>query len=123
MQGYELVKKIQTEKSEHPDQIFIKWWRNEEDFVDFDLVSRFLETYDYGSELGGFQLIGMDEMWQIVESRSKGRASKIKSDDHLVVRWTPPAGAEDVERRDEYPYTPETLLTVLDAETGDNYID
>lgn len=123
MQGHELVKKVQTEKSEHPDQIFIKWWRNEEDFVDFDVVSRFLESYSYGTEIGGFQLLGMDEMWRTVETRSQGRASKEESDGSFVVHWTPPSWAEDVESRSEYPYTPETLLKILDAESDDNYID
>lgn len=123
MQGYELVKNIETQRREQPERVFIKWWRNEEDFIDFDLVSRFLDTYNYGSEISGFELIGMDEMWKAVESRSNGKATRRKSGDSWVVQWTPPPGAEDVEARTEYPYTPETLLKVLDAETGDNYID
>lgn len=123
MQGYELVKKVETEKREHPDRMFIKWWRNEEDFVDFDLVSRFLDSYSFSSEIAGFELIGMDEMWETVLRRSKGKASKVRANGGWMVHWTPPKGAEDVERRSEHPYTPETLLMVLDVETGDNYVD
>ncbi|MBJ6725670.1 hypothetical protein [Geomesophilobacter sediminis] len=123
MQGYELIKKIDTDRREHPERMFIKWWRNEEDFIDFDLVTRFMDGYAYGTEISGFELIGMDEMWRAVESRSKGKATRTKSGDDWVVRWTPPEGAEDVDFKTEYPYTPETLLKVLDAETGDNYVD
>lgn len=123
MQGYELVKQIETEKSAHADRIFIKWWRNEEDFIDFDLVSRFLETLNYSSEISGFELIDQDQMWKAVESRAKGKVSKVQRDGKWMVLWTPPKDAETDMTCTECPYTPETLLKILDAETGDNYVD
>jgi hypothetical protein len=123
MQGYELVKRIEKERSAHLDRIFIKWWRNEEDYLDFDLVARFLENLDYSNEIAGFELIGQDEMWQTVESRCKGRLTKVQRDGCWVLLWTPPEGAEVEERLPEYPYTPEMLLKILDAETNYNYVD
>ena len=123
MQGYELVQKIKAERAAHPDRIFIKWWRKEEDFIDFDLAARFQETVDDSSVIAGFELIGMEEMWEVVEQRSKGKVAREEKGGVWTVRWTPPEGAEDVERRPEYPYTAETLLKILDAETGDNFVD
>ena len=123
MQGYQLVKKIQTERSSHPEQVFIKWWRKEEDFVDFDLVSRFLENLDYGAEIEGFEMIDQHEMWEIIESRCKGRISKVKRDGRWVLLWTPPKGAELDDKLPEYPYTPEALLKILDIESNYNYVD
>ena len=124
MQGYELVKQIKQESNAHPERVFIKWWRKEEDFIDFDLVARFLEKVGTGSaEIAGFELIGQDEMWQTIETRCQGRASKVYRDGRWVVLWTPPEKAEVEERLPEYPYTPEYLLQILDVETNYNYVD
>lgn len=123
MKGYELVKRINNEKGAHPDRLFIKWWRREEDFVDFDLVPRFLENLNYGTEIGGFSLIDEDEMWRTLQSRCKGRVSKERRDGDWVLHWTPPEGARVEETQSEYPYTPEALLKILDSETNYNYVD
>jgi len=123
MQGYELVKQVKQEKSAHPDRLFIKWWRNEEDFIDFDLVTRFLENLKESTMIGGFELIDQEEMWRTVENRCQGRVSKERRGGDWVLRWTPPEGAEVEETQDEYPYTPESLLKILDAETNYNYVD
>ena len=124
MQGYELVKMIEQERTSHPDHVFIKWWRNEEDYIDFDLVLRFLEKIDYGgAEVAGFELIDQEEMWRTIEKRCGGRATKVKRDGSWVLLWTPPEGAEVEERLPEYPYTPEYLLKILDVETNYNYVD
>jgi len=123
MQGYELVKQVKQEASAHPDRVFIKWWRNEEDFIDFDLVTRFLENLKNSTTIGGFELIDQEEMWRTVEGRCQGRVSKERRDGDWVLRWTPPEGTEVEEKLDEYPYTPESLLKILDAETDYNYVD
>ena len=124
MQGYELVKKIQQERNAHPEQIFIKWWRKEEDYIDFDLVARFLEKIGFGgTEVAGFELIDQEEMWQTVEKRCAGRASRVQRNGSWVLLWTPPKGAEVAERLPEYPCTPESLLKILDLETNYNYVD
>lgn len=123
MKGYELVKQVRQEKSAHPDRVFIKWWRNEEDFIDFDLVARFLDNLHPSSSIGGFELIDQEEMWRTVEGRCKGRVMKEQRDGDWVLRWSPPKGKEVEEKLTEYPYTPESLLKILDVETDYNYVD
>jgi hypothetical protein len=123
MQGYELVKQIEQERGSHPEKVFIKLWRNEQDFIDFDLAARFLKSLDYGAEFGGFELIDENEMWRTIENRCQGRATKLQRNGGYVVLWTPPNGAEVEERLPEYPYTPESLLKILDVETDFNYVD
>jgi len=123
MQGYELVKEIQKEKNAHADRIFIKWWRKEEDFIDFDLVVRFLETLNYASEIEGFELIDQEEMWKTVESRAMGRVSKVERDGRMMLSWRPKEGMEIEDKCTECPYTPDILLKILDAETDDNFVD
>lgn len=123
MKGYELTKQVRQAKSEHPERVFIKWWRNEEDFIDFDLVARFLDNVKPGSNIGGFELIDQEEMWRTVEGRCGGRVAKERRDGDWVVRWTPPKGREVEASAGEYPYTPEALLKILDVETNYNYVD
>lgn len=123
MQGNELVKRIQRDREAHPECVFIKWWRKEEDWLDFDLVTRFLENLNYGSEIGGYELIDQEEMWRTIERRSTGRVSKVQRDGRSVVLWEPPQGAEVEDLLPEYPDTPETLLKILDVETNYNYVD
>jgi hypothetical protein len=123
MQGYELVKEIEKERSAHSDRIFIKWWRKEEDFIDFDLVARFLETLKPSSEIAGFELINQEQMWEALQGRCKGCVTRVQKNGGWVVLWNPPKGSEVEEKRPDYPYTPETLLMILDAETNDNYVD
>lgn len=123
MQGRELLKEIQNEKIAHPERVFIKWWRSEEDFIDFDLVARFLQNLKDSTMIGGFQLIDQEEMWRIVESRCKGKVSREQRNGDWVLRWTPPKGAEAEGKMAEYPYTPESLLEILDVETNYNYVD
>ena len=123
MQGYELVKEIEKERNAHRERIFIKWWRKEEDFIDFDLVGRFLENLNYASDITGFELIDQEEMWNTVERLAQGRVSKVQKDGRLMLLWTPPEGAEIDEKCTECPYTPDMLLKILDAETNDNFVD
>jgi len=123
MQGYELTKKIKKDREAHPDNIFIKWWRSEEDYIDFDLVARFLETLENRTEIGGFELIDKEQMWLTIERRCNGRASRVQRDGRWVVLWDPPKGAEVEETLPEYPDTPETLLKILDVESNYNYVD
>lgn len=122
MQGLGLKKQISDERGAHPEKVFIKWWRKEEDYIDFDLVARFLENFDLRTEIAGYELIDQEEMWRTIERRAEGRVRRVEKDGKWVVIWNPPADAE-VEKLSEYPYNPETLLTILDAETNYNYVD
>jgi hypothetical protein len=124
MQGYDLVKRIQKERDKHPNNIFIKTWRREEDWIDFDLVSKFLETIDMGQEFGGFSLIDEQEMWRTLEHRCGSRLSKTQRDGKWVLLYKPPKGVEIEEKLPpEIPYTPDSMLKILEIETQGNYVD
>jgi hypothetical protein len=124
MQGYELVKRVQKERTKHPNNIFIKWWRKEEDWIDFDLVSRFVETLNYGDDFGGFALIDEAEMWRTLEQRCGSRLSKVQREGKWVLLYKPPKGAEIEEKLPpEFPCNPDSMLKILDIETGGDYVD
>jgi hypothetical protein len=124
MKGYDLEKRIQKERQKHPDNIFIKTWRKEEDWIDFDLVARFLETLDYSQDFGGFSLIDEQEMWQTLQNRCGSRLSKVQREGKWVLQYKPPKGAEIEEKLPpEFPYSPDSLLRILEVETQGNYVD
>ncbi|WP_224984157.1 hypothetical protein [Geomonas agri] len=123
MKGYQLVKEIREAKGAHPDRVFIKWWRNEEDFIDFDLLDRFLQNLKESEKIDGFELINEDEMWRTLEARCQGRVSREKRDGDWVLHWTPPPNTKVEEGQTEYPYTPESMVKILDSETNYNYVD
>lgn len=123
MKGYQLTKQIKEAKSAHPERVFIKWWRKEEDFIDFDLLDRFLQNLRESTNIDGFDLIDQDEMWRVVENRCKGRVSRVRRDGDWVLHWTPPPGRVVEEQQTEYPYSAESLVKILDAETNYNYVD
>lgn len=124
MQGYDLVKRVEKEREKHPNNIIIKWWRREEDWIDFDLVSRFLETLNYASDIGGFTLIDEEEMWRTLQRRCGNRVTKEQHNGKWVLHYTPPKNAELEEPLPpELPYTPDNMIKVLDIETGGNYVD
>lgn len=122
MQGQGLKRDISNELSRHPEKIFIKWWRNEQDFINFDLVQKFLDDFELGTQIAGWELIDQEEMWRTIERHAEGKVRRVERDGKWVVLWTPPPDAE-MEKLPEYPYTPETLLKILDAETDNNYVD
>ena len=60
MKGSEIVSTLKQQA--RADHLFVKWWRKEEDFLDYDLIDRFLEQATKDEEIGGLQLLTMNEM-------------------------------------------------------------
>ena len=114
MTGYEIVKRLQgTDKG---GRCFIKWWRKENDFVDYELIDRFLESLVPEHEFEGFELLTMDEMWAELKRHQPRRVSLGKRHGEAVIRWQ----HETVDgrlREDIYPYTPKAVMTIFESET------
>jgi hypothetical protein len=114
---------LKKERRAHPDRILIKWWRKEEDFIDFGLVAKFVGNIDHAGDISGFDLIDQDEMWKTVASRIIELVAKVQPNGTWILLWTNQAGTETKITCTECPYTPDTLLKIMNAETKDNYID
>lgn len=99
------------------DQVFIKWWRKEEDWLDFDLIDRFVADSGKNQEIGGYELYTMDQMWNELKKVCGDRVAKGKKNGQDVVQWT----RKGQER--SCPLIPESLLEIFDAETKGNYVD
>jgi hypothetical protein len=66
----DFLKVIEQGKKEGKE--FIKWWRKENDFVDFELIDRYLQTEDARHDFENFDLLDIEEMWEILKEQVPG---------------------------------------------------
>lgn len=107
------------EEQMQPQHRFVRWWRKENDFLDYDLVERFRGDLDDNDEIGGVELLTFDEMWRELK-RVGGERIRHGHDRRRgeVVEWIHEEGGQN--RTEVYPYTAEAILDIYDAETRDN---
>lgn len=117
MTGYELTKAIREQRGS--DHSFIKFWRKEEDFLDFDLLDRFLGNLRDDQVIDGFELLNTDAMWDQVRHVAGKVVTRTVKDGNDVLLWT---DAEGMVTK-ELPFNEESLITIFDAETNDSYVD
>lgn len=114
MKGYEIAQKLTyIDKQKH---CFIRWWRKENDFADYEEITTFLENLNPDNEFAGFELLTMDEMWQELKRLQPKRVNLGKEQGEPVIRWQH-KGGDGTLREDIYPYNAHTLMVIFDAET------
>ena len=116
MTGKEVMQQIAETRS--GDHQFIKWWRKEEDWLDFDVIDTFVVNTRDDEEIGGFTLLGAKEMWDYLEKVAPGRVTKTQMGGNDLIAWRKKSGEEL-----QCAYTPQALIDIFDAETQGNYID
>lgn len=103
------------------DHAFIKWWRREHDFLNFELLERFLDHDDEEDVkwLEGYELLTTDQMWQELKDRAGDRVERIKrTKAGDIISWQRKEKGEQT-----CPYSPESIMTIFDVETRGNVID
>lgn len=116
MTGKEIVEQVKAQRS--AGQYFIKWWRKEEDWIDYDLIDRFLTNVKEDEMIDGFELVGIDDVWVQLQRICPGRVTKVKRAGEDVVLWERTDG-----KKKECPFMPQSILEILDAETRGNFVD
>jgi len=116
MRGEDILKQIRERKSDSHQ--FIKWWRKEEDWLDFDRIDAFVENFDLSEEIGGFDLLTMEEMWENLEKVTSSRVERTKKMGEDVIVWRRESGEEQV-----CPFNPESVMTIFDVETHGDFVD
>lgn len=119
MRGQDIFKALNERRTEN--FCFVKSWRKEEDFIDYDLIDRFLENIKTTDEFGGIELLTMDDMWNEVRRVSGLHVTLLHGTDGDRVEWVH-RGKTGV-HRNLCAYTPETLMEIFDVETKGNPID
>lgn len=119
MRGRDVLRTL----NERQDQnyCFVKWWRKEEDFLDYDLIDHFVASTTGTEEFGGIDLLTMDDMWKEVRRVSGTRVTLRHDTNGDKVEWVH-KGKAGV-RTNVCAYTPETLLKIYDVETKGNPVD
>jgi hypothetical protein len=101
---------------------FVRWWRRENDFVDYDLAERFRANLTDSVEIGGVECVSHEQLWQELQ-RLCGERITLQHSNRFgtVISWA---------RRDasgltvtDLPYTDQALIDIFDEETGGNPID
>lgn len=116
MRGRDAMKLVETER--RPDQVFVKWWHKENDFLDYDLVERFMREAKDGEEIGGIELLTMDDMWREVKRVVGNRITLMHEGVHDRIRWMHKVRNEM--HTDYCAYSPTALLAIFDVETHGN---
>ena len=116
MKGTEILKQIKEQRSS--GHCFIKWWRKENDFVDYDLLERFVADLNPSEEISGFELLGIEPMWQELQRIGGGRVTKVRKGSDETIVWEKASG-----KKKECPYTPDSIISIFDAETKGNPVD
>ena len=116
MRGRDAVKLINEERrNEH---MFVKWCRKENDFLDYDLIDRFVRNVRDGEEIGEIELMTMDDMWREAKRVVGNRLTLLHEGVGDRIRWIHKVRNEL--RTDYCAYTPTALLAIFDVETHGN---
>ena len=112
---YSTLDNLRTDK-----HCFVKWWRKENDFVDYDLIDRFRDNAVSSEEIEGLDLLTMDEMWDAVKRVAGSQVKLIHDPKGDLVEWVHKGKAGT--RTEVCVYTPETVMHIFDVETRGNPI-
>jgi len=119
MRESEILKVIEERRNENHH--FVKWWRKEEDFLDYELIENFIKNAGSNKELGGFDLLTMDDMWKELKRIAGERVELVHDATGDNVKWEH-HGKTGIKNQ-VCAYTPETLMTIFDVETKGNPVD
>lgn len=111
----------QIKKQRNDKHFFVKWWRIEDDFLDYDLIERFIANASDSAEMAGFELLTMDDMWREIKRIAGERVTLLHTPSGDNVEWVY-EGKSGVKKQ-TCVYTPTTLMTIFDVETKGNPVD
>lgn len=94
---------------------FIRWWRKENDFVDFELLGDFLHRLQGNEDFAGFELLDRDEMWNVLIKFAANRVVRERRTHGDVIVWTHMDGQRQVV--EELPCNDESIMAIFDVET------
>lgn len=118
MRGPEILNEI--EKMRTTDHLFVKWWRKENDFLDYDTLDHFIENVSEKEEIGGIDLLTMDDMWHEVERVGGEHVRLVQGKEGDKIGWLHEGKTGVLSHTCDF--TPENLLKIFDIETKGNPI-
>jgi hypothetical protein len=118
MRGREIYSTL--EKLRTDEHRFVKWWRKENDFLDYDLIERFIKNAETSEEIDGFDLLTLDEMWDELKRVGGSRVNLRHDPKGDSLEWVH-EGKEGT-HTEVCAFTPESVMHIFDVETRGNPI-
>lgn len=119
MKESEILRMIAERRTK--DHRFVRWWRKEEDFLDYELLDRFVAEAGGNEELGGIDLLTMDDMWSELQRIAGPHVKLVQDPSGNKVEWVHKGKSGTTAQ--VCAYTPETLMTIFNVETKGNPVD
>jgi len=116
MKGREIYSAVVNLRND--EHRFVKWWRKENDFLDYDLIDRFVDNVGSAEEIGGLDLLTLDEMWAEVKRLVGPRVKLVHDTKGDLVEWS--HMGKDGMHTEVCIYMPETVMQIFDVETRGN---
>jgi len=120
MNGSELLRQLDQQGTQNSH--FIKLWRKENDFIDIELIETFRDTVKGGDEFADFELLDMEQLWDVVKKICADRISRQIIDNNEMIVWDR-VSRHGIKSSHKCSYSPEFLIQIFDIETRGNYID
>lgn len=114
--------KGELEQGKKQGKEFIKWWRKENDFVDFDLIDRYLKTIEAKHEIEDFELLDKEEMWEILKHWKSAGLRRSKSTKGEKIEWQH-LGKDGQQHTYTCSYNARNIMSIFDAETRGDTIE
>jgi hypothetical protein len=110
----DFLKVIEQGKKEGKE--FIKWWRKESDFVDFELIDRYLQAEDARHDFENFDLLDKQEMWKVLQEQVPGELYHRVATQSDTIEWQ---RIDKDGKTQTYvcPYNAHSMMSIFDAET------
>ena len=116
----DFLKVIEQGKKEGKE--FIKWWRKENDFVDFDLIDRYLQIEGSRHDCENFDLLDKDEMWDLLQKNVSGELYHRVATKSDTIEWRC-LGKDGKKHTYVCPYNAHSIMSIFDAQTkGDTLL-
>ncbi|RMF47773.1 MAG: hypothetical protein D6751_01930 [Deltaproteobacteria bacterium] len=113
MKGQDVFERISATRT--PEDRFIRWWRKENDFVDYELLSDFLHRLQGNEEFAGFELLDTDTMWTQLKRFAGDRVRRETRTRGDYIIWQRSAGK--AQETVQMSYTAESIMHIFNEET------
>ena len=119
MRALEIIRDI--DKQRDTGKRFIKWWRIENDFTDYETFDSFIAHARSSQEIGGYELLDIDEMWDVLKRWKPTGLRRVYSTKGEHIEWQRRA-TDGTLRTEICPLTPESMIAIFDYETGGDVV-
>ena len=117
MRANQIITELQQGKERGKE--FIKWWRRENDFTDYELLDNFIKTAAMKHEIDSYQLLDSDEMWDLLKRWKPTGLHRHTSNKTDNIEWQH-QNKDGQQQTYVCRYNAHNIMSIFDTETRDN---